>query len=685
MAVYVSRHPHLKLVGAPTPDRVVDFGKDNPPGQFETDDGTLIAWLDNHPQLGILFFKNSLPTPTPTGFIFVPSDIDQLHIRVAERILLPPGDGSNLEVYSVKDYGAKGDGVADDTHAIQEAIDAAAGAGGGTVFIPAGEYRITGPIIPRSKVAIVGAGMSDTFIKAYGEDFAAFRADGSTQSPLEDITIADMTIDCAGIVDQGTFKFASKCIFIRWVKRLYILRVHAKDAPATAIGPDYLVDSLIHGCIVTRGGRQFQELGGTVGGSGIGIGTGAWEIENFTISDCHTIDCGNTGILIEDQGILARGAYARVVGSTAVGCRVGFAARSTIRATFVGCAAHGCSAEGFQIEDHGAGYPEDTIITGCHSYGNNDGLRLAGAPKNVIVSDSYFTNNVRDGIRVETLNASGSLVISNSFLTGNGNRGFIAVREGRKISITNCVVTDNEDSGIQIGASSPLGRTFEAVSIESCEIANNGDEGIWSTEPVKNFTISGNQIYKNYERGIFVDSGGYVTITDNHVFNNGQVGIGSASRDGIRIEASSTPLEGIVSGNVCYDDQDTKTQRYGLFTFGSGTGVVNIVNNDFRNNESGPVSFNDGLGAKRLFNNVGFVTENSGTATVSSGDTTVVVPHGLSLTPPIENITVTPTNNLGNASNYWVSDVTANSFTINVNTDPGQDGATFVWTAKVTV
>ena len=41
---------------------------------------------------------------------------------------------------SVRDFGAKGDGQADDTAAIQAAIDAAQAAGGGGVWVPAGQY-----------------------------------------------------------------------------------------------------------------------------------------------------------------------------------------------------------------------------------------------------------------------------------------------------------------------------------------------------------------------------------------------------------------------------------------------------------------------------------------------------------------------------------------------------------------
>ncbi|HYM94282.1 MAG TPA: glycosyl hydrolase family 28-related protein, partial [Chitinophagaceae bacterium] len=42
--------------------------------------------------------------------------------------------------YNVKDFGAKGDGISLDTKAINDAIDAAANAGGGTVYFPAGTY-----------------------------------------------------------------------------------------------------------------------------------------------------------------------------------------------------------------------------------------------------------------------------------------------------------------------------------------------------------------------------------------------------------------------------------------------------------------------------------------------------------------------------------------------------------------
>jgi hypothetical protein len=77
--------------------------------------------------------------------------------------------------------------------------------------------------------------------------------------------------------------------------------------------------------------------------------------------------------------------------------------------------------------------------------------------------------------------------------------------------------------------------------------------------------------------------------------------------------------------------------------------------------------------------NIGYTTENSGSATISSGNTSTTVSHGLSVQPAISTISVIPTNNLGSATKFWVSNVTATTFRINTDVDPGVTTATFNW------
>ncbi|WP_040261690.1 putative Ig domain-containing protein [Pseudomonas massiliensis] len=81
-------------------------------------------------------------------------------------------------IFNVKDFGAVGDGVTDDTAAMQAAIDAAAAAGGGTVFVPSGTYIVSageepsdGCLMLKSNVYMEGEGAGKTTVKvADGSD-----------------------------------------------------------------------------------------------------------------------------------------------------------------------------------------------------------------------------------------------------------------------------------------------------------------------------------------------------------------------------------------------------------------------------------------------------------------------------------------------------------------------------------
>ncbi|MFC0219133.1 glycosyl hydrolase family 28-related protein [Pseudochelatococcus lubricantis] len=107
--------------------------------------------------------------------------------------------------YNILDFGAKGDGVTDDSAAIQAAIDAAHAAGGGTVIIPAGIYIVSGDhsnpsagaVEVRSNVSLVGAGMGETVLKL--ADNFNDRINGILRTPVnesaENILIKDLTID----------------------------------------------------------------------------------------------------------------------------------------------------------------------------------------------------------------------------------------------------------------------------------------------------------------------------------------------------------------------------------------------------------------------------------------------------------------------------------------------------------
>lgn len=64
----------------------------------------------------------------------------------------------NLPVYNVKTYGAKGDGLTDDTAALNTALAAVSSKGGGYLFLPRGTYEISSEIVIPNGVQMVGLG-----------------------------------------------------------------------------------------------------------------------------------------------------------------------------------------------------------------------------------------------------------------------------------------------------------------------------------------------------------------------------------------------------------------------------------------------------------------------------------------------------------------------------------------------
>lgn len=82
--------------------------------------------------------------------------------------------------FNVRAFGAKGNGVADDTPAIQRAEVAAEEAGGGAIYIPAGRYRMNGTVFLGSNIEIYGDGDSTVLLRTntvsqvpeYGPDCA---------------------------------------------------------------------------------------------------------------------------------------------------------------------------------------------------------------------------------------------------------------------------------------------------------------------------------------------------------------------------------------------------------------------------------------------------------------------------------------------------------------------------------
>lgn len=102
------------------------------------------------------------------------------------------------EVVSVKQFGATGDGVADDTAEIQSALSSGAGA----VFFPPGVYLISTPLVVPGAVVVVGAGPVATRV-IVATDIDVFRVDIGTGYKYFN-TFREMSIEYTGVSAPST-------------------------------------------------------------------------------------------------------------------------------------------------------------------------------------------------------------------------------------------------------------------------------------------------------------------------------------------------------------------------------------------------------------------------------------------------------------------------------------------------
>lgn len=128
---------------------------------------------------------------------------------------------------NIRDYGAQGDGRAKDTHAIQDAIDAACKAGGGTVFFPPGTY-LSGTLFLKNNVTIYLATGATLLGSTDLNDFPvcepAFRSYTDTyvrQSLIYGENVEKVAITGSGVIDGQGAAFKDHSYLIR----PYLIRI----------------------------------------------------------------------------------------------------------------------------------------------------------------------------------------------------------------------------------------------------------------------------------------------------------------------------------------------------------------------------------------------------------------------------------------------------------------------------
>jgi len=173
---------------------------------------------------------------------------------------------------SVKDYGAVGDGVTDDTASIQAAINDAATAGGNVVFFPPGTYAVTQLTLNnQSNVQLRGAGAGSVIKWVWNAATAAgsmITLSGGTQR----VKIESLRLDGSGLTNPDAGR--------------------GNHLIAIGTGAGAVVETQINNC----------QLGNMIASSGDGVhilGTAGNIVSRVWVSDCVLTSCSRFGVGVE--------------------------------------------------------------------------------------------------------------------------------------------------------------------------------------------------------------------------------------------------------------------------------------------------------------------------------------------------------------------------------------------------
>lgn len=519
-------------------------------------------------------------------------------------------------LYNIKDYGAVGDGINDDTNSINKCIADVGSKGGGTIIFPIGDYKVTNTIIiAYSNITLRGDSSSKSRLNYYGKGYNTdlIKISGKYNNVLHDIVIENLSLDGTNQIYKGGSSEDDLSLTAPNPLGKGMTGIRSEYAYNVTIRDNTLTDIYGDGIICKRSPFTL--------------------IDHNTLWDCSASGMASTNTDYQGDGITAFMSFAVTISNNYIVNRRKFKVHHKLAKDVYNlqCGRSGLEFE-YSVDMENENNPERCcpfsselvknttsgyalIAKNNYVYGYNKGMHLEYSV-NVLVDGNTFVHN-----NLGLLDATGgnTIITNNEFNSDNvgpsPQGGYdwyyaaIAFTHFLGTNYDNPVVSNNrfygDSAGIMIGRNK--------LRIENNEFRNTGHYIIQRIGVAKDITLDGNRFVCNesLDNKKYIDKFNIQFIDSkiiNNTFNskNVFVKLGMCMKECIfsnnifintQLYYVYSNYNNIYNSNVFIDDISTDTISFFANAFNSNS----IYDGNLFNSRKGSISL--GIGDRSIFIN----------------------------------------------------------------------------------
>lgn len=323
-------------------------------------------------------------------------------------------------------------------------------------------------------------------------------------------------------------------------------------------------------------------------------------------------------------------------------------------------------------------------VDNCSNVRISGGLKLINAALHGLTLHDVDASDIRN-VLVDSAHGKSVIawsltdcIVDNIFITNAYNEDGFSMYNGN----VNTIVTNIHAEGCRRHGFALIGADNENVIVNGLKLKGNySDLYVQTAENVHVSNVMVTGTHANQTTPVTITDSTEVTfdnLTINGITVTRAFSVSGSSRNvkmrNVKVnEMSSTTAFTVASTstNIFFEDCEAQDVNYCVeVTGGTPTNVI-FRSCLFEDYATGLIFGSNIPKFTKCYGDAKFTKASS--TTIPNGSTSVVVSHGLDITPIIQNIKVNSTSTLGSAKHFWVSDINEHNFRINVDADPTQD------------